>query len=192
MNSGNPSTSPAPCTRSGLRRESTNAGIVTRGSRLPRMRHTLPSLHGGILHFTELPQPAGHVYFTSCCDRRKDAIPLWQANRKAWPIRPKSPTSVIPAQSLPPRRRGRESIPGKVRHHYPGSSLSRGPLRSGGESNLFRLREKQRRSPEGTTLWQGLGAPPPVSKEGVWTWNTYLLRHPQGASFLWGSLSASG
>ena len=31
-----------------------------------------------------------------------------------------------------PRRR--ESIPGKVRCHYPGSSLSRGPLQSGGES----------------------------------------------------------
>ena len=67
--------------------KSTNPSIVACGPRLPRMRHTLPSLHGGILHFTELPQPAGHVYFTSCCDRRKDAIPLWQANRKAWPLR---------------------------------------------------------------------------------------------------------
>ena len=59
---------------------------------------------------------------------------------------PKSPTSVIPAQSLPPRRRGRESIPGKVRHHYPGTSLSRGPLRSGGESGWPRIVDEHERT----------------------------------------------
>ena len=37
---------------------------------------------------------------------------------------PKSPTSVIPAKSLPSRRRGRESIPDKARRHDTGSSHS--------------------------------------------------------------------
>ena len=45
-----------------------------------------------------------------------------------------APTSVIPAQSLPSRRRGREPIYAMVRHHDTGSSPSRTPARSGEES----------------------------------------------------------
>ena len=57
--------------------------------------------------------------------------------------------ALVPNPPPPSFPRRRESIPGKVRHHYPGSSLSRGPLRSGGESGL---------TPEFPTLTFGSGS----------------------------------
>ncbi len=46
----------------------------------------------------------------------------------------KSPTSVIPAKSLPPSSRGREPIPCKVHSHSLRGSPSRHPSKLGGGS----------------------------------------------------------
>ena len=59
------------------------------------------------------------------------------------------PVFLSPNQPPPSVPRRRESIPGKVRRPYPGSSLSRGPLQSGGESGKTGL-DKQNISPYDT------------------------------------------
>ena len=56
-----------------------------------------------------------------------------------------TPTSVIPAKSLPSRRRGRESIPDRVRHYDTGSSPTRPPA----HPHLRHSREGGNPSPTG-------------------------------------------
>ena len=108
----------------------------------PQPVHRIASLPGSDLPLQVLPRLRIRRTAwrpTSGIERRPLSTVFVDAGRCPCVARPRFPTSVIPAQSLPSRRRGRESIPDRARHHDPESSPSRLPSKSAGESGLARF-----------------------------------------------------
>ena len=120
---------------------------------MPRHRHTGESRYPvpGPLDSTHAGVSDRHHFHTLVCRSQPGMGGSRERGRHLSDDAPNCVGAGAWAQMAPnppppsfPRRR--ESIPGKVRHHYPGTSLSRGPLRSGGESGWPRIVDAHERT----------------------------------------------